>query len=339
MGGVVDVTLRAALDRMSLDLPQRVVVENRPGADGRIAIEYVGRAPADGYTLVGATPVIAVAQTLYPDSGIRIQNFRAIGAVAAVPSVFVVHSDVPVKTLKEFTAWAKARPGEVNVPVPGAGSSLHLAQELFFESTGVRVTNVGYKGQPPSISDLGRGQLQFALLSQNLALPLIQSKRIRPLAVNATRRTRSLPDTPTIAEAGYPEALVQSRYGIAVPARTPAAVVDYLGTALQAAMATADVRNKLASLDAEVLALDAKRFDSLMQAEATRWAALIKARDIKVDARAGMPTHRSSRRRTAALSAGRSAVCASSTSRPYWPRRSLAPGAPASRACSKRCTA
>ncbi len=87
VGGVVDVTLRAALDRMSLDLPQRVVVENRPGADGRIAIEYVGRAPADGYTLVGATPVIAVAQTLYPDSGIRIQNFRAIGAVAAVPSV------------------------------------------------------------------------------------------------------------------------------------------------------------------------------------------------------------------------------------------------------------
>ncbi len=189
-----------------------------------------------------------------------------------------------MKTLKEFTAWAKARPGEVNVPVPGAGSSLHLAQELFFESTGVRVTNVGYKGQPPSILDLGRGQLQFALLSQNLALPLIQSKRIRPLAVNATRRTRSLPDTPTIAEAGYPEALVQSWYGIAVPARTPAAVVDYLGTALQAAMATADVRNKLASLDAEVLTLDAKRFDSLMQAEATRWAALIKARDIKVDA-------------------------------------------------------
>ncbi|WP_454752021.1 Bug family tripartite tricarboxylate transporter substrate binding protein [Cupriavidus necator] len=282
-GGVVDVTLRAALDRMSLDLPQRVVVENRPGADGRIGIEFASRAPADGYTLLGVTPVLAVAQTLYPDSGIRIQ-VRAIGAVAAVPSVFVVHNDVPVKTLKEFAAWGKARPGAVNVPVPGAGSSLHLAQELFFESTGVRVTNVGYKGQPPSVLDLGRGQLQFALVSQNLVLPLIQSKRVRPLAVNAARRTRSLPDIPTIAEAGYPDALVQSWYGLAVHARTAPAIVDYLGAALQAAMATADVRNKLAALDAEILALDPKQFDSLLQAEATRWAALIKAREIKVDA-------------------------------------------------------
>ena len=133
-GGVVDVTLRPAIDRMSLDLPQRVVVENRPGADGRIAIEYAIRAPADGYTILAVTPVLAVAQSLYPNSGIRVQSFRAIGGVAAVPSVFVVHESVPVKTLKEFATWAKARPGEVNVPVPGNGSSLHLAQELFFES-------------------------------------------------------------------------------------------------------------------------------------------------------------------------------------------------------------
>ncbi|CAG9175769.1 Bug family tripartite tricarboxylate transporter substrate binding protein [Cupriavidus pinatubonensis] len=284
VGGVVDVTLRAVLDRLSVDLPQRVVVENRPGADGRIAIDFAWRAPADGYTLLGVSPVLAAAPTLYPDSGIRIQNFRAVGAVAAVPSVFVVHSDVPAKTLKEFTAWAKTRPGAINVPVPGTGSSLHLAQELFFESTGVRVTNIGYKGQPPSVLDLGRGQLQFALLSQNLALPLIQSKRVRPLAVNATRRTRSLPDIPTIAEAGYPEALVQSWYGLAVHARTAPAIVDYLSTALQASLATPDVRNKLMALDAEILALDAKQFDNLIRSEATRLAALIKARDIKGDA-------------------------------------------------------
>ncbi|MFJ4288548.1 Bug family tripartite tricarboxylate transporter substrate binding protein [Cupriavidus sp. NPDC089707] len=283
-GGVVDVTLRAALDRMSLDLPQRVVVENKPGADGRIGIESASRAPADGYTMLGVTPVLAVAQTLYPDSGIRVQNFRAVGAVAAVPSVFVVHNDVPAKTLKEFAAWAKARPGAVNVPMPGAGSSLHLAQELFFEATGVRVTNVGYKGQPPSLPDLGRGQLQFALVSQNLVLPLIQSKRVRPLAVNAARRTRSLPEVPSIAEAGYPDALVQSWYGLAVHARTAPAIVDYLGAALQAAMGTADVRNRLASLDAEILPFDARQFDQLLQAEAARWATLIKARDIKVDA-------------------------------------------------------
>ena len=283
-GGVVDVTLRPALDRMSLDLPQRVVVENRPGADGRIAIDFAMRAPADGYTILGVSPVLTVAQTLYPASGIRVQNFRAIGGVAAVPSVFVVHESVPAKTLKEFVAWAKARPGETNVPVPGNGSSLHLAQELFFESTGIRVNNVGYKGQPPSVPDLAAGQLQFALVSQNLALPMIQAKRLRPLAVNATKRTRSLPDVPTIAEAGFPDTLVQSWYGLAVHAGTPQAIVDYLDAALQSALATADVRNKLAALDAEVLALDAKRFDAMMQSESTRWAALIKARNIKAEA-------------------------------------------------------
>lgn len=283
-GGVVDVTLRPAIDRMSLDLPQRVVVENRPGADGRIAIEYVTRAPADGYTILGVAPVLAVAQTLYPNSGIRLQNFRALGAVAAVPSVFVVQEGVPVQTLREFAAWAKARPGNVYVPVPGSGSSLHLAQELFFESTGIRVTNVGYKGQPMSVPDLAGGQLQFALLSQNLALPMIQAKKLRPLAVNATKRTRSLPDVPTIAEAGFPDTLVQSWYGLAVHASTPQPVVDYLGATLQSVMATADVRNKLAALDAETLALDAKRFDALMQSESARWAALIKARNIKAEA-------------------------------------------------------
>nr|WP_315595739.1 tripartite tricarboxylate transporter substrate binding protein [uncultured Cupriavidus sp.] len=283
-GGVVDVTLRPAIDRMSLDLPQRVVVENRPGADGRIAIEYAIRAPADGYTILAVTPVLAVAQTLYPNSGIRVQSFRAIGGVAAVPSVFVVHESVPVKTLKEFTTWAKARPGEVNVPVPGNGSSLHLAQELFFESTGIRVTNVGYKGQPPAVPDLAGGQLQFALLSQNLALPMIQAGKLRPLAVNAMQRTRSLPDVPTIVEAGFPDTLVQSWYGLAVHASTPQPIADYLGATLQSAMATADVRNRLAALDAEILALDANRFDALMRSESTRWAALIKARHIKAEA-------------------------------------------------------
>ncbi len=282
-GGVVDVTLRPAIDRMSLDLPQRVVVENRPGADGRIAIEYATRAPADGYTILGVAPVLAVAQTLYPHSGIRVQSFRAIGAVAAVPSVFVVHESLPVKTLREFAAWAKARPGEVNVPVPGNGSSLHLAQELFFESTGIRVNNVGYKGQPPSVPDLAAGQLQFALLSQNLALPMIQAKKLRPLAVNAARRTRSLPDVPTIAEAGFPDTLVQSWYGLAVHAATPAPIVDYLGATLQSAMATPDVRSRLAALDAEILALDGKHFDALIQSESARWAALIKARNIKAE--------------------------------------------------------
>ena len=157
-----------------------------------------------------------------PDMKTRSKDFVGVCGMAAAPTVFVVHSAVPARTLKEFVALAAARPGELNVANPGTGSSIHLAQELFFERTGLRLTDVSYKGQPPALLDLGSGLLQFALVSQNLILPLIRSGKVRPLAVNATTRTRSLPDVPTIAEAGYRDTLVQSWYGVAAPAKTPA---------------------------------------------------------------------------------------------------------------------
>ncbi|SCU75829.1 conserved exported hypothetical protein [Cupriavidus necator] len=283
-GGVVDITIRTATDRMSLAMPQRILVENRPGADGKIGVEAVSRAEPDGYTLLAATPVLSVSESLYPQTSIRVRDFRAIGAVAAVPAIFVVADSVPARTLAEFVAWARERPGRINVPNPGTGSSIHLGQELFFEATGIKAVNIGYKGQPPSVPDLGQGQLHFALLSQSIALPLIKAGRVRALAANAGQRTQSLPEVPTIAEAGYPGVLVRSWYGLAAPARTPDKVIAYLSGVLQQAMATADVRGKLAGLDAEILALDAPAFGRLIAAEQVRWAALIKARNIQASA-------------------------------------------------------
>lgn len=281
-GGVVDVVLRAVCDPLSNALPQRIVIENRPGADGRIGLDAVAKAPADGYTLLGVAPILAVGEHLMPEMKARSKDFVGVFGVAAPPTVFVVHDTVPARTLKEFVALATARPGEFNAANPGTGSSIHLAQELFFERTGIRLTNVSYKGQPPALLDLGSGLLQFALISQNLVLPLIQSGKVRALAVNAAARTRSLPEVPTIAQAGYPDILVQSWYGIAAPAKTPAPVVEWLSQQFQRALAMPEVRARLAATDAEILALDAARFTELIAVETRRWGALIHKRGIRL---------------------------------------------------------
>lgn len=279
-GGVVDVVLRAVCDPLSAELPQRIVVDNRPGADGRIGLDAVVRAPADGYTLLAATPLLTTSEHLFPDAKVHGKDFVGICGIAAAPTVFLVHSSLPVKTLKEFVALAASKPGQFNAANPGTGSSIHLAQELFFERSGLKLTNVNYKGQPPALLDLGSGLLQFALVSQNLALPLIKAGKVRALAVNAAARTRSLPDVPTVAEAGFGDALVQSWYGVAALAKTPPPVVDWLSQQFARAMATAEVRTRLAALDVEVLALDGPRFTELIVAETKRWGALIQSRGI-----------------------------------------------------------
>lgn len=281
-GGVVDVTVRAVTEPLSNDLPQRIVVENRPGADGRIGIDAVAKAAPDGYTLLGASPLLSVGEHLMPDMKGRAKEFAGICAIAAPPSVYVVHTGVSAKSLKELVALAQGKPGELNVANPGTGSSIHLAQELFFDRTNIRLTNVNYKGQPPALLDLGSGQVHFALVSQNLVLPLIQAGKVRPIAVNASKRTRALPDVPTIVEAGFPEALVQSWYGVAAPAKTPAPLVGWLSQQFQRAMASAETRAKLEAMDADVLALDGPKFDALIDSEYKRWGELIRRRKIQM---------------------------------------------------------
>lgn len=279
-GGVVDAVIRAVADPLSSDMPQRVLTENRPGADGRIGIDAVAKAQADGYTLLAASPLLAVGEHLMPDMKGRAKEFSGICAIAAAPTVYIVPSSLPVKTLKEFVALAASKPGEMNVANPGTGSSIHLAQELFFERTGTKLTNVNYKGQPPSLIDLGAGQLHIGLISQNLALPLIQAGKVRALAVNAAKRTRSLPDVPTVAEAGFADVLVQSWYGVAAPAKTPAPIVAYLSQQFQRALAMPEIRSKLEGMDAEIMALPGPKFDALIEAEYARWGDLIRKRKI-----------------------------------------------------------
>lgn len=280
-GGIVDVVMRAAADPLSAELPQRVVVENRTGADGRIGITAVAQSPADGYTLLAATPIIAVGEHLMADMAGRSKDFVGVCTIAAPPSVFVAWSGLPVKTMKELVALAASKPGELNVPNPGTGSSHHLGQEMLFERTGIKVANINYRGQPPALIDMAEGRLHFGMISQSLALPLIQAGKLRALAANTAKRTRSLPDLPTIAEAGFPDVLVQSWYGVAAPAKTPAPVVAYLGEQFLQTLAQPDTRARLDAIDAEIMTLGGAAFDALIASETLRWGELIKKRGIK----------------------------------------------------------
>ena len=281
-GGIVDVVMRAVADPLSAELPQRVVVENRTGADGRIGLSAVAQAPADGYTLLAATPLVATGEHLMPDMAGRAKDFVGLCAIAAPPSVFVVWSGLPVKTLQEFISLVAAKPNEFNVANPGSGSSNHLAQELLFDLTGIKLTNINYRGQPPSLIDMAEGRVHCGVISQSLAMPLIQSGKLRALAVNAGKRTRSLPDVPTVAEAGYSGALVQSWYGVAAPAKTPPDIVRHLSEQFLQTLAQPGTRAKLESMDAEFLALGASAFDALIASEHLRWGELIRRRGIKI---------------------------------------------------------
>ncbi|MFN0183293.1 MAG: Bug family tripartite tricarboxylate transporter substrate binding protein [Aquabacterium sp.] len=280
-GGIVDVVMRAVTDPLSAELPQRILVESRTGADGRIGVNAVAQAAPDGYMLLAATPIIAVGEHLFADMAGRSKDFAGVCAIAAPSSVFVCWSGLPTRTLKEFVAAAADKPDAMNVANPGSGSSIHLGQELLFERAGVRVTNVNYRGQPPSLIDMAEGRVHFGLISTPLALPLIGNGKLRALAVNAARRVRALPDVPTIAEAGFPDALVQSWYGAAVPARTPPAITAWLSEQFMRTLAQPDVRAKLEGMSADVMALGATAFDALIEAETRRWGDLIRKRGIK----------------------------------------------------------
>ena len=281
-GGVVDIVMRAVTEPLSYDLAQRIVIENRPGADGRIGIDAVAKAPADGYTLIAATPILAVGEHLMAEMKGRSREFAGVCAFAAPPSVFVVNSDVPATTLQEFIELARKRPGFYNAANPSTGSTMHLAQELFFENAGIALTNVNYKGQPQSLADLGQGTVHFGLLSQDLALTLIQTGKVRPLAMNMVARTRALPQVPTVAEAGFPDILVRSWYGVAVPVATPLPVRQFLDEQFQRNMKQPAVREKLDAMECEILGLDGAHFDELIQSEYKRWGALIKTRNIHI---------------------------------------------------------
>ena len=282
-GGVVDLIGRVVAERMAASLGQPVLVEPRPGANANIGAEAVARAAPDGYTLMMASPFLATNPLVVANTRWKTADFAGVGLIGAPPNLFVVPASSPVRTVAELVEYAKARPGAVNVSNPGMGSSNHLGQELFFSVAKVRMTDVMYKGQPAMIPDIASGQIGFGLLTIALAVPHIRDGRLRALAISAPRRSPELPDVPTIAEAGYPDAMFLPWYGVVAPAGTPRDIVQRLSDEMQRALADPEVVARLEKMGTQLTPAPAGAFDALIAREVQRWKDVVAERGIKAE--------------------------------------------------------
>lgn len=280
-GGVVDLVTRAVTDRLTTVFKQPFVVDDRPGANGNIGTEAVARSAPDGYTLLTGSPATVTQPLLSSTTRFKTSDFVGVGLIGAPPNLFVVAPSVPVKTLREFVEYAKARPGQLNVTNPGVGTSNHLGQELFFASTGLQLNNVRYPGQPQMIPDLASGQVQFGALTAALALPHIREGRLRALAISAPKRWSELPDLPTIGEAGFASAMFLPWYGFLAPAGAPKPIVKRLSDEILAALSTPEVVARLDKMGTQITPGSADEFDALLRSETERWSVLIRERNIR----------------------------------------------------------
>ena len=267
-GGIVDIVARAVTEQVGRDWKQTVVVEARPGANSNIGTAAVARSDPDGYTWLVTGPAVLVNPTLYKDAGWdAMKNFRCVGLAIWNQSVAVVNPTMPVKTLGEFVALARTKPGELNFGNPGTGSSIDLTAQKLFQVAGIRLTNIGYKGQPPALIDLMTNLMHFEIVSLALALPHIRQGTIKPLAVFTEKRVADLPDVPTIAEAGYPGASYVSWYGIYVPSATPDAIVEKIHDGINKALENPDVKRQLAIADIPGRPMPLDELAGLMKAD------------------------------------------------------------------------
>ncbi len=277
-GGIVDIVARTVTEQVGRDFKQSIVVESRPGANSNIGTAAVARSDPDGYTWLVTGPAVLVNPTLYKDAGWdAMQSFKCVGLAVWNQSVALVNPAMPVKTLGEFVELARSKPGQLNFGNPGTGSSIDLTAQKLFQAANIKLTNVGYKGQPPALIDLMTNLMHFEIVSLALALPHIRQGTVKPLAVFTEKRVPDLPDVPTIAEAGYAEAAYIPWYGIYVPAATPDALVEKIHEAINKALQNPDVQRRLAVADIPGQAMPLKDLAALMKADYEKLTSVVKA--------------------------------------------------------------
>jgi tripartite-type tricarboxylate transporter receptor subunit TctC len=249
-GGIVDIVARAVAEQVGRDSKQAIVVEARPGANSNIGTAAVARSAGDGYTWLVTGPSVLVNPTLYKDAGWDpLKDFKCVGLAVWNQSVALVHPSMPVRTIGEFVELARAKPGQFNFGNPGAGSSIDLSAQKLFYAADIKLTNVGYKGQPQALLDLMTNLVHFEIVSLALARPHIKEGTVKPLAVFTEKRVPDLPDVPTIAEAGFAQAAYVPWYGIYVPSSTPDVLVEKIHEAINKALENPDVQRQLAIAD------------------------------------------------------------------------------------------
>jgi tripartite-type tricarboxylate transporter receptor subunit TctC len=281
-GGGTDVVARIVTQKMAAILDSPIVVDNRAGAGGNIGTEYVARSPADGYTVLVATGSTTINNTLTPNlSWELMRDFVPIVQFAWNQSVLVVTPSLPVATVAELIALAKAKPGQLTVASSGIGSSAHLWAELFEMKAGVDFTHVPYKGTAPAQSDLVGGQVNLMFSDISAALPLVKSGKLKALGVGSLTRFDGLPDVPTISEAGVAGYEGGSVVGLIAPAGTPKEAIDALNAAAVKALVAPEVRDRLLGLASLPVGGAPAAFGERLRAETDKWALVIRTAKIK----------------------------------------------------------
>jgi tripartite-type tricarboxylate transporter receptor subunit TctC len=275
-GGGLDVIARIISPALTDALGKSVVVDNRGGASGAIALETTARAVPDGYTMVIFSVSQIISAELTKPAYDMFHDFAPVSQIAAAPYVLTVHPNLPPKTMSEFIAYAKARPSELNYASSGYGTLQQLALELLSLQVGIKLTHVPYKGVGQAFPDLLSGRTQLTMSSVASMANLIRSKGVRPIAVSTEKRTAQLPDVPTMIESGVPGFVVTQWHGVAMPARTPRDIVSRMQSDIVKALQHPDVVGKLAADGTDAVGSTPQQFAAHMRAERDKWAKVIK---------------------------------------------------------------
>jgi len=284
-GGATDVVARVLAERLTEKLGQPVPVENRTGAGGNVGVENVVRSAPDGHSLLmGTTGTLTINPHLYTNMGFNpATDLAGISMAFATDHVLIVHPSVPAQTAQEFLALLRARPNQLSFGSGGNGTSTHLVPELFKLVARVEMQHVPYRGSAPALNDTVAGNVQVMLDQLPSALPMIQGNRVRALAVTGPRRSSLLPNLPTMAEIGLPQAEATSWGAVMAPAGTPAAAIERLNAAIRESLAEAGVQQRLAAAGADAVASTPAELAATMRSETEKWGRVVREARITVN--------------------------------------------------------
>jgi tripartite-type tricarboxylate transporter receptor subunit TctC len=282
-GGGNDIMARLIGQKLSDAWGYPVVVDNRPGAGGAIAMELVAHATADGHTLLLGTTNLTVLPSMTRVNFHPTRDFAPVALIATASNILLVHPSVPAKSLKELLALARAKPGNLNYASGSIASSTHLAAELLNSMARISIMHVPYKGAGPALTDLLAGQVQMMFCNPAACLPYVRSGKLRALAVTSTQRLPELPDLPTVAESGLPGYEASTWWGVLAPWGTSTGVVNKLNSAIAEAIAAGDVRNRIAALGAQPAGGPAQVLAAHIAGEMPKWSRLIKEAGIRLE--------------------------------------------------------
>jgi tripartite-type tricarboxylate transporter receptor subunit TctC len=283
-GGGVDIVARALGQELTKRLGQQIVIENKTGAGGNIGSDAAAKATPDGYTLLIASPANAVNPSLYAKMPFNpVRDLVPVALIANTPAVLLVGPALPVRSIKELVALAKAKPGTLNFGSGGSGTTEHLAGEMFNAQAGIDLTHVPYKGGAAVLPDLISGQITLFFVNQTFALPYVKAGTIKALGVASDERSPALPDVPTFAEAGFADFRVSVWYGIMAPAGTPKEIISQLNREIVAALASPEMRERMQAMSLKPLPGTPAEFAAFFADEMTRWARVVKTSGAKAE--------------------------------------------------------